>query len=71
MKTFQGNVRVLGNSSSPGHRFRIQKWKREMQLFKVSLMSPSKTHFLEPELLCLLNRYDSYHFLISNLFFKL
>lgn len=38
MKTFQGNVRVLGNSFGPEHRFHIEKWKREMQLFKVSCL---------------------------------
>lgn len=43
MKTLQENVRALGNSSDPEHRFHIQKWKREMQLFKgLSYISSSK-----------------------------
>lgn len=69
MKTFYENVRVLGNSSVPDHKVHIQKWKREIRIIQRSLL-----HLLlkgRASVLCLLNGYNSPHFLISNLFFKL
>ena len=33
METFQGTLRVLGNSFCPDHRVHNQNWKTEMQIF--------------------------------------
>ena len=66
MKTFQRNV---GAQSLCSFTFRSRRGKCNYS--RISLTFPSKRHFLGPQLLCLLNVYNSYHFLITNFFFKL
>lgn len=65
MKTFHRHVGVQSID------FTFRSGRGKCNYSRISLIFLSKRHCLRPQLLCLLNGYNSYHFLITNFFFKL